>query len=62
MNGNTNNRPVPKMMTVHKAAATGIMPAHAIWKLVKDGKISSMKSGNRTLIDYNRLIEYLQGL
>ena len=53
---------IPKMMTIRKAAATEIMPANAIKNLVKEGKIPSIKSGNRTLIDYNRLVSFLQEL
>lgn len=53
---------VPRMMTIRQAAATGILPEHAIRQLVKEGKIPHIKCGNRVLINLDKLVEQLQEL
>ena len=53
---------VPKMVTIRQAAATKILPEHALRQLVKQGKIPHLKCGNRVLVNLDKLIEQLQQL
>ena len=52
----------PKMMTIRQVAATGLLPEYALRQLVKQGKIPCLQVGNRTLINYSRLVEMLNQL
>ncbi len=45
----------PKMMTVRAVARTGILPEHALWILLKAGKLPAIYIGKKALINYERL-------
>lgn len=51
-----------RMMTIRETAKTGIMREHTLRRLVKQGTIPHIKSGNRVLINYERLVEMLETL
>lgn len=53
---------IPRFVTIRQAAATGILPEHTLRRFVKDGTIPSIKSGNRNLLNLDRLIAQLEEL
>ena len=52
----------PKMMTVKEVAATGILSEYAIRLLIKTGRLSVLRVGNRALINFDRFREDLDNL
>ena len=58
----TENKTMPKMMTIRQIAATGILSEHAIRMLVKAGKIPYLTVGKKVLINYNTVVKMLEGL
>lgn len=61
-NPQNNEGKIPRFVTIRQAAATGILPEHTLRRFVKDGTIPSIKSGNRNLINLDRLIAQLEEL
>ena len=59
---NFNKNNLPKMLTIRQVAATGILPEHALRIMAKNNKLPSVKVGNKILINYDKLITYLQDL
>ncbi len=55
-------KPIPRMMTIRQIAATGILPEHALRVLVKTGKIPHLTVGRKVLINLNVVIDMLEGL
>lgn len=51
----------PKMMTIRQVAATGILPEYAIRTGVKTGSIPAFYCGSKALINYDRLVQILEG-
>ena len=51
----------PKMMTINEIAKTGLLKEDTIRRGVREGWIPAIKSGNRFLINYNRLVKILEG-
>lgn len=49
----------PKMLTIRETAKTGILPEYALRTLVKQGKIPGIYVGNRFLVNYDRLCDWL---
>ncbi|MBQ3176905.1 MAG: hypothetical protein IJB52_03735 [Clostridia bacterium] len=49
----------PKMLTINETAKTGILSEWALRALVKQGKIPGIYVGNRFLINYDRLCDWL---
>ncbi len=58
MNATTN---APRMMTIRQTAATGILTENALRAGVKAGWVPHIKCGNKALINYDRLLDYLNG-
>lgn len=58
MEANTQYR-IPRMMTIRQIAKTGLLPEHALRRMVNTGEIPSIKAGNKNLINYDRLVEML---
>lgn len=50
---------LPKMMTIRQIAAAKIATEHALRTWVKQGAIPYVKIGNRTLINFDRLLDWL---
>lgn len=52
---------VPKFMTINQIAATGILPAHCLREMVKEGRVPSrvIRAGNKVLINFDMLVENL---
>ena len=56
----TSTATVPKMLTIRQTAATGILPEHALRRMVKNGSCPCIAVGNRVYINYDKLIQQLQ--
>ena len=50
---------LPKMMSIREVARTGVIPEHALRKLIKLGKIPCIYSGRKALICFDRLCELI---
>ena len=61
MNDTTITSPLPRMRTISEAAKETGIPQHALRRWVKSGQIPAVYSGNRALLNLDRLIDYLQG-
>ncbi len=57
-----NEYKLPKMMTIRQIASTGILPEHALRVMAKNNKLPAVKVGNKLLINYDKLVEYLESL
>lgn len=60
MDRTTNSSPL-RMRTIAEAAKETGVPQHALRRWVKSGQIPAVYSGNRALLNLDRLIGYLQG-
>lgn len=56
----TTTTTVPRMMTIRRVAATGILPEHTIRSMVKDGSAPFIMCGNRALINFDKLVRMLE--
>lgn len=54
-----NETAIPTMLTIDQVAERTGLAKYYIRKLVLNGEIYSLKAGRRYLINYERLIEYL---
>lgn len=52
----------PQMLTVRETAKTGILPEHAIRRLLKAGKLPAMFVGSKAFINYDKLCQQLDEL
>lgn len=50
----------PRMMTPREVARTGILPENAIRVGLKTGWIPHIKCGNKSLINYDKLVKILE--
>ena len=53
---------LPRFMSIHEVAKTGILPERCLRKMAKEGRLPAIKTGNKTLINFDRLVELLNGL
>lgn len=53
---------VPKLMTIRQVAKTGIIPERALRRLVKQGVIKALYSGNRAFINYHTVCNVINNL
>ena len=56
------NEKIPRMLTIREVAKTGILPETALRRLAAEGRLPALKVGNRLLVNYDALIEQLNGL
>ncbi len=61
MDNITVSRPLPRMRTIRETAKITNFPVHAIRVLVRENKIVYVKIGNKTLVNVDRFIDYLNG-
>lgn len=54
-----NPKPLPRMRTIEKAAAEVKLSEYFVRKLVKEEKIIFVKSGRRSYVNLDSLINYL---
>lgn len=57
---NTHN--TPKLMTVRQIAKTGMISEGALRRLIKQGIIKPLYSGNRALLNFNMVCETINKL
>ena len=50
---------LPKLMSIREVSRTGVIPEHALRKLIKQGKIPCIYSGRKALICFDRLCELI---
>lgn len=48
-----------EFMTIRQAAATGILSEHHLRLMQKRGELPGIYTGNRFMVNYNLLVEYL---
>ena len=53
--------PTPEMLTVRQAAQRGVLPERALRRLVAQGKIPTVKVGNRHYVNLSVFKRYLAG-
>lgn len=53
---------IPRMMTIKEVAKTKILPENAIRQMVKDGTCPHIMCGNRTMINFDKLLQQLEEL
>ena len=56
------NTTIPHMMTVREVAKTGVLPENAIRTMLKKKTIPAVYSGNKALINFDKLCDYLNSL
>ena len=61
MDNTTISSPLPRMRTISEASREIGIPQHTLRRWVKTGQIPAVYSGNRALLNLDRLIDYLQG-
>lgn len=52
----------PKLMTVRQIAKTGIISEGTLRRLIKQGTIKPLYSGNRALLNYNSVCQVINTL
>ena len=57
----TNSSPLPRMRTISEASREIGIPQHTLRRWVKTGQVPAVYSGNRALLNLDRLIEFLGG-
>lgn len=58
----TTNEKIPRMLTIRETARTGILPETALRRLAAENRLPALRVGNRLLVNYDALIEQLNGL
>lgn len=56
---NFTNNP-PRMRTIRQAAHEAGVPEHWLRQAVKDNRVVYVKAGNKALVNFDKLIEYLE--
>lgn len=50
---------LPKLMSIREVAQTGVIPEHALRRLIKEGKVPCIYSGRKALICFGKLCELI---
>lgn len=50
---------MPRMMTIRQVAETGVMSETTLRMLLKQKRLPAVYVGNKALINYDRLLEFL---
>ena len=53
---------IPKMMTIHQIAQTGLLPENALRVMVRNGEIPAVYSGSKAFINFDNLCKKLEKL
>ena len=53
---------LPKFMSINQVAKTGILPEKLLRSMAKRGELPAIRSGNKTLVNFDRLVEMLNNL
>lgn len=51
---------LPKMLTIREVASTGLLPEHALRRLIKSGEIPCIYSGRKALLSFGKVCEILE--
>lgn len=51
---------LPKLMTIREVARTGVIPEHALRRLIKSGEIPCIYSGRKALLSFGKVCELLE--
>lgn len=51
---------LPKLMSIREVARTGIIPEHALRRLIKSGEIPCIYSGRKALLSFGKVCEILE--
>lgn len=49
----------PKFLTIRETAKTGVLPEHRLRLMEKEGALPGLRAGNKFLVNYNVLLEFL---
>ena len=52
---------IPRFMTIRQVAATGLLPENLLRAWEKNGRLPCIHSGKKCLINFDRLVEQLNG-
>ncbi len=55
----TNTATRPRMLSVRETARTGILSEYALRLYIRQGKIPGVYSGRKFLVNYDRLVDWL---
>ena len=58
----TENKALPRMMSIREVAQTGVMSEYALRLLLKQGKLPCIMIGNKALVNFDKLQEQLKSL
>lgn len=61
MENSTMTATTPRMMTIRQVAATGLLSENAIRQMVKSGTAPHIMCGNRAMLNYDKLVQMLEG-
>ena len=53
---------IPRFMTIHETAKASGIPECCIRRMAKRGELPAIKTGNKTLINFDRFIEMMNNL
>lgn len=53
---------LPRFMTIKQTANTGILPENCLRKMARRGELPAIKTGNKTLINFDKLVLMLNSL
>jgi len=53
---------LPRFMTIKETAMTGILPECCLRRMARKGELPAIKTGNKTLINFDRLVDLLNNL
>ena len=53
---------LPKFMSINQVAKTGILPGKLLYSMAKRGELPAIRSGNKTLVNFDKLVEMLNNL
>lgn len=53
---------LPRFMTIKETAKTGILPECCLRKMAHRGELPAIKTGNKTLINFDKLVLMLNNL
>lgn len=53
---------IPKMLSIRQVAKMGILSEYCLRKMEKNGELPCIHSGNKCLINVDKLLEKLNGL
>lgn len=57
---NTSFSNPPRMKTIRQAARESGVPEHWLRQAVKDGKVVHVMAGRKALVNFDKLLEYLE--